>query len=35
MIEDGQYRGGYLPYGYKLVHKGRTNKKISRCETWS
>lgn len=27
MIEDGQYRGGYLPYGYKLVHKGRTNKK--------
>ena len=24
---DGQYRGGYLPYGYKLVHKGRTNKK--------
>ena len=27
MIEDGQYRGGYLPYGYKLVYKGRTNKK--------
>lgn len=27
MIEDGQYRGGYLPYGYKLVHQGRTNKK--------
>ena len=27
MVEDGQYRGGYLPYGYKLVHQGRTNKK--------
>jgi len=27
MVEDGQYRGGYLPYGYKLVHQDRTNKK--------
>ncbi len=27
MIEDGQYRGGLLPYGYKLVYLGRTNKK--------
>ena len=27
MIEEGQYRGGLLPYGYKLVHLGRTNKK--------
>lgn len=27
MIEEGQYRGGLLPYGYKLEHQGRTNKK--------
>ena len=27
MIEEGQYRGGLLPYGYKLVHLGRTNKR--------
>ena len=27
MVEDGQYRGGYVPYGYKLEHQGRTNKK--------
>ena len=27
MIEDGQFRGGLIPYGYKLEHKGRTNKK--------
>ena len=27
MIQDGQYRGGLLPYGYKLEHLGRTNKK--------
>ena len=27
MIGEGQFRGGNLPYGYKLVHQGRTNKK--------
>ena len=27
MVQDGQYRGGSLPYGYKLEHQGRTNKK--------
>lgn len=27
MVMDGQYRGGTIPYGYTLVHKGRTNKK--------
>ncbi len=27
MIEDGQFRGGLIPYGYRLEHKGRTNKK--------
>lgn len=27
MVEDGHYRGGYVPYGYKLEHQGRTNKK--------
>lgn len=27
MVQDGQYRGGNVPYGYKLEHQGRTNKK--------
>ncbi|MBR4457347.1 MAG: recombinase family protein [Clostridia bacterium] len=27
MVQDGQYRGGLVPYGYKLEHLGRTNKK--------
>ena len=27
MVKEGQYRGGNLPFGYKLVHQGRTNKK--------
>ncbi len=27
MIQDGQWRGGLLAYGYHLVQKGRTNKK--------
>ena len=27
MIEDGQYRGGLVPYGYKLEQRGRMNKK--------
>ena len=27
MVQEGQYRGGHLPYGYKLEHQGRTNKK--------
>ncbi|MBR3017905.1 MAG: recombinase family protein [Clostridia bacterium] len=27
MVQEGQYRGGNLPYGYKLEHQGRTNKK--------
>ena len=27
MVQEGQYRGGNVPYGYKLEHQGRTNKK--------
>ena len=27
MIQEGQWRGGLVPYGYCLVQKGRTNKK--------
>ena len=27
MIEDGQYRGGLVPYGYRLEQLGRMNKK--------
>ena len=27
MVQEGQYRGGLLPFGYKLEHQGRTNKK--------
>ena len=27
MIQDGQWRGGLLAYGYRLVQKGRVNKK--------
>ena len=27
MIGDGQYRGGLVPYGYKLEQRGRVNKK--------
>ena len=27
MTEDGKWRGGKCPYGYKLVHKGRLGKK--------
>ena len=27
MIGDGQYRGGLIPYGYKLEQRGRVNKK--------
>ena len=27
MTEDGVWRGGNRPYGYKLVHKGRVGKK--------
>lgn len=27
MVQDGQYWGGNVPYGYKLEHQGRTNKK--------
>ena len=27
MIQECQWRGGLIPYGYCLVHKGRTNKK--------
>ena len=27
MVQDGQYRGGLIPYGYKLEYMGRTNKK--------
>ncbi len=27
MTEDGVWRGGACPYGYKLVHKGRVGKK--------
>lgn len=27
MVQDGQYRGGLVPYGYRLENLGRTNKK--------
>ena len=27
MVQEGLYRGGHVPYGYKLEHQGRTNKK--------
>ena len=27
MVQKGLYRGGHVPYGYKLEHQGRTNKK--------
>ena len=27
MIEEGQYRGGLIPYGYRLEYLGRMNKK--------
>ena len=27
MVQEGQYRGGLIPYGYKLVDKGRVNKR--------
>lgn len=27
MVQEGQYRGGLIPYGYCLQHQGRTNKK--------
>ena len=27
MVQEGQYRGGLVPYGYKLMELGRTNKK--------
>ena len=27
MVHDGQYRGGLVPYGYRLEFQGRTNKK--------
>lgn len=27
MVQEGIYRGGHIPYGYKLEHQGRTNKK--------
>lgn len=27
MVQEGQYRGGHIPFGYKLEHQGRTNKK--------
>ena len=27
MVQEGQYRGGLVPYGYCLMHQGRTNKK--------
>lgn len=27
MTEDGKWRGGKCPYGYRLVHKGRVGKK--------
>ncbi len=27
MVQEGQYRGGKLPFGYKLEYHGRTNKK--------
>lgn len=27
MVQDGEWRGGYVPYGYRLEYLGRTNKK--------
>ena len=27
MVQEGVYRGGLIPYGYKLVDKGRMNKR--------
>lgn len=27
MVQEGQYRGGLVPYGYRLTYQGRTNKK--------
>ncbi len=27
MVQEGIYRGGYVPYGYTLVNQGRQNKK--------
>ena len=27
MVQEGIYRGGLIPYGYKLVDKGRMNKR--------
>ena len=27
MVQDGQYRGGLVPYGYRLEYLGRTNKR--------
>lgn len=27
MVQDGQYRGGLVPYGYRLEHLGRMNKR--------
>ena len=27
MVQDGQWRGGLVPYGYRLAQHGRTNKK--------
>ena len=27
MVQEGLYRGGLVPYGYRLEHLGRTNKK--------
>lgn len=27
MLQDGIYRGGYIPYGYRLAFMGRVNKK--------
>ena len=27
MIQEGLYRGGLVPYGYRLEHQGRVNKK--------
>ena len=29
MIQEGLYRGGFIPFGYKLVFLGRTNKKTA------
>ena len=27
MVQEGQYRGGLVAYGYRLEYLGRTNKK--------